>query len=1056
MNAKNGLFTLLCLICSLQFLTNQEALAGPPIPVSVTITKVTCVDPCRNVGLEGAGESAPDFYAKITVNGATTRTIRAPDDQDDIEPLNWIASSTVPDTQPNFPVSIQIWDADGFFGGSDDLADASPVNGKNNLDFTVDRVTGRWTGDVTWPQGCVNGAGNDEPKVRVCFDVSVISQGGDADGDGLLDGWEKNGLDTNGDSVIDVNLPAMGANPLHKDLFLELDSEAGQAPTRAGIQAMKRAFAAAPFLNLDNTTGINLWVDTGNVVDPTANEAAPVPNCGDGFDNDGDLLIDGADPDCTGGNGANRRYLDSSSEGPPPSNCGDNKDNDSDGAIDGADSGCLVGDNAFANAPLGGGSTIPTVGACRLDGSFYTAKQNNFSPLRRWVFRYAISGIQPGTCPNVTSGSCQGQRIGGCGETGGNDFVEFNHDGGTVMHEFGHTLNLQHGGNDGTNCKPNYVSVMNYDNQFGINRVLGGRVIDYSPPRIALNGSGRGVAPLNQLVENSLNENNILDSSDTTNRFVFSFGAGGTANIVQANLNTNPNWNRDTNDPPFENPVTANVDNGSPGCANTSTNDTLNGFNDWQFVSLPFRQFGDSSSGAINAVSDNEPTLEQLIEHDDALHRTNLSVSLTDTPDPVAAGTRLTYKVIVKNQGPNPASSVQLVNTLPTEVTLVNTPAGCSVAGRVITCNLGELVAGSNAAVTISVDVPADLVYNHGSPLTITNHAEVHNLTGQEVLPSDNAVDETTRVVAVADLSLRPFSVPNPPIAMQVKESVVVGLHSTITSEGPSSPMDTALELSAKTSSGATIMPTQLTTIQPHLTKGEIRPVHDHVTIRCDRPGNFSFEMNHRIRPLQAVDTDPNPSNNEQPASIQVECSGAEEVTINILPGHFPNIVSPHDLEIPVGIMTTKDGEYGRPGFDASKVIQDSVRFGPPTIVTDNSLGTPAYGKRGEMIDVAEPIPPETKLDDDPDLMMIFDLKKAELRIDDKEPGACVIGLFKDHNGHERQFFGCDSLDKPDKIQNPPTSKDNTNSPGFFEWLLLIAVLLLLLLAFLWPQRLAK
>ncbi len=30
------------------------------------------------------------------------------------------------------------------------------------------------------------------------------------------------------------------------------------------------------------------------------------------------------------------------------------------------------------------------------------------------------------------------------------------------MHEFGHTLGLQHGGSDGLNNKPNYLSVMNY------------------------------------------------------------------------------------------------------------------------------------------------------------------------------------------------------------------------------------------------------------------------------------------------------------------------------------------------------------------------------------------------------------------------------------------------------------------------------------------------------------------------------------------------------------------------------------------------------------------
>ena len=30
------------------------------------------------------------------------------------------------------------------------------------------------------------------------------------------------------------------------------------------------------------------------------------------------------------------------------------------------------------------------------------------------------------------------------------------------MHELGHTLGLQHGGDDSTNNKPNYLSVMNY------------------------------------------------------------------------------------------------------------------------------------------------------------------------------------------------------------------------------------------------------------------------------------------------------------------------------------------------------------------------------------------------------------------------------------------------------------------------------------------------------------------------------------------------------------------------------------------------------------------
>ena len=35
------------------------------------------------------------------------------------------------------------------------------------------------------------------------------------------------------------------------------------------------------------------------------------------------------------------------------------------------------------------------------------------------------------------------------------------------MHELGHTLGLGHGGNAVPNCKPNYLSLMNYVFQLG-------------------------------------------------------------------------------------------------------------------------------------------------------------------------------------------------------------------------------------------------------------------------------------------------------------------------------------------------------------------------------------------------------------------------------------------------------------------------------------------------------------------------------------------------------------------------------------------------------------
>ena len=65
-----------------------------------------------------------------------------------------------------------------------------------------------------------NRDGTGKPR-RLGAGIAPLWVGGaDTDGDGLLDEWETHGIDTNGDGKVEVDLPAMGANPLHKDLFL--------------------------------------------------------------------------------------------------------------------------------------------------------------------------------------------------------------------------------------------------------------------------------------------------------------------------------------------------------------------------------------------------------------------------------------------------------------------------------------------------------------------------------------------------------------------------------------------------------------------------------------------------------------------------------------------------------------------------------------------------------------------------------------------------------------------------------------------------------------------
>ena len=85
----------------------------------------------------------------------------------------------------------------------------------------------------------------------------------DSDGDGLPDDWEINGYSYNG---VFVNLPALGANPNHKDIFVEIDYMTGHRPRQSAIDMVRNAFANVPnglfaIPNPDGADGITLHVD---------------------------------------------------------------------------------------------------------------------------------------------------------------------------------------------------------------------------------------------------------------------------------------------------------------------------------------------------------------------------------------------------------------------------------------------------------------------------------------------------------------------------------------------------------------------------------------------------------------------------------------------------------------------------------------------------------------------------------------------------------------------------------------------------------------------------
>lgn len=118
----------------------------------------------------------------------------------------------------------------------------------------------------------------------------------------------------------------------------------------------------------------------------------------------------------------------------------------------------------------------------------------------------------------------------------------------------------------------------------------------------------------------------------------------------------------------------------------------------------------------------------------------DLSVTMTDAPDPIRRGGRLVYTLTVQNNGPANAGSVSLVDSLPanaTFVSAVSTLGACSGATPV-TCAIGTLNSGAKATVKITVKPTV--------AGTISNSANVSSTLVADPNMSNNSATVTTTV----------------------------------------------------------------------------------------------------------------------------------------------------------------------------------------------------------------------------------------------------------------------------------------------------------------------
>jgi hypothetical protein len=336
----------------------------------------------------------------------------------------------------------------------------------------------------------------------------------DTDGDGLLDSWEINGYtDINTNTF--VNLPAMGANPLVKDIFLEVDYMTNASPTHShlptldALQKVASAFSAQ---------GINVHFDVGN------NYQSPLPafivpaNLVPSVAQGGNNILE---PSCgpaqsqaclfpaypgtvswkTGFEVLKNKYFSRSRKDSyhyvlfahalalPAWRINDKSLT----SLVVGPAGLATATTQIAHGITGSipGFVYGAPAASGLNGpfTFTMVSATTFTfpvPLTTPVGPYSNWGLSVSNgVPRSNSGISD---IGGgdlmvtlglWDNSVGSSFMQ----GSTLMHELGHNLDLGHGGDisDPTNCKTNYQSTMSYMFQVGgLLDANGGQHIDYS------------------------------------------------------------------------------------------------------------------------------------------------------------------------------------------------------------------------------------------------------------------------------------------------------------------------------------------------------------------------------------------------------------------------------------------------------------------------------------------------------------------------------------------------------------------------------------------------
>ena len=104
-----------------------------------------------------------------------------------------------------------------------------------------------------------------------------------------------------------------------------------------------------------------------------------------------------------------------------------------------------------------------------------------------------------------------------------------------------------------------------------------------------------------------------------------------------------------------------------------------------------------------------------------AVEQVDLSLTKTDSVDPVTAGNNLTYTLTATNAGPSVAHNVSITDAVPAGTSFVSASGGGTLAAGTVTWSIGDLAPGANVSRTLTVHV------NAGSDRSAVQHRLGHH-----------------------------------------------------------------------------------------------------------------------------------------------------------------------------------------------------------------------------------------------------------------------------------------------------------------------------------------